>query len=494
MKHKLLLVVAVALLLFSAGIAPPPTPSAQAQGGGILTYGALAFGSISSQTPVQLYSFNGTQGDLIEVHLHATSNGLRPFVDLLAPDRQTIATGQQDSFAANTGDVQIVLLLPQTGVYSLMLGGADNTTGDYVLELNGRSATNRVPLTFGQALPVNVPLDAAPQYFTFTTESCPTTLSVLSPSQGTPYTFPFIVKVRDARGQIVSVLRGGDAFEDRVTVAPQSGDYEVEVWVADPTLTGTLTLLVSCAGEPQQCLSSDSTAGDGTSAGDSAAECAECPACPGDETDNPVCAEFSISVDRNAEGVVTISWPAVEGADSAIVSAHDEAGELVYARMIVGAFTDTIEFPLWSSGPGTFTIRVSVGSEGAGYNLCVRTIAVEVSGGGPVPWGPAAGDDDDSVCQITIIAPLHTIANGLQTFFWSEVPGADSYRLRVYGQFDVARADGVISAPATSMTLDVSEAAIGVGYGGGNEFYVQINAYRGGDSWCSSGVRVTRVR
>lgn len=482
--HKLLLIAVITLLLIAGGFAPQHRPTAQAQGGGTLTYGALAFGSISAQTPMQIYSFNGTQGDLVDVHLRATSNTLRPFVDLLTSDRQTIATGQQDSFAANLSDVQITLLLPQTGVYSLMLGGLDNTTGDYVLELNGRGPVDAMPLTFGQALPVDVPPNAAPQYFSFTATDCPTTLSILNPSEGTPYTFPFLVKVRDARGQIVGLLRGRQALEDRVTVAPQSGSYEVEVWADGPSHSGSLTLLVACAGEPQQCLSSDTS----TSSGSDGA-CAECPPCPGDDSGDPLCADFAISVDSNDEGVVTISWPAVEGATHAYVSAADDTGTLVYARVVEDT-TETIEFPLWSSGPGTFTIRVSIGSEDPDFVTCADTIAVETSGGGPVPWGPAAGDE----CFVDIVAPRDTIANGLQTIFWTDVPGAESYWLRVYGEFDAVVASGTISAPATSITLDLSEAAIGVGYGGSDDFYLQIDAMRGGERWCANGVRVTRGR
>lgn len=481
---KLLSLVVVALILLGVSLTPQASPTAQAQGGGTLVYGSLAVGSISAQAPVQLYNFSGTQGDLVEIHMRTLSNGLRPFVDLLAPDRQVIASAHQDTLSPDTRDVQITLLLPVTGVFSLMIGGLDGTTGDYLLELNGRGLTNRVPLAPGQPLRVTIGRNAPPQYYAFSTETCATTLSILSPDTGIPYTFPFVVTVRDERGEVVSVLRGGDALEDRVTVAQQSGTYEVEVWADSPALTGSLTLLVTCGDEPQQCLDNDLVVGGGPGDGGDV-DCPDCPPCPGDSPDDdPLCGAFGISVDAQDGYTVTISWSAVEGANAAIISANDDLGGLVYARMVVDTLTDTFDVP----GGGIYTIRVAVGAEDAGYSLCVDTIAIEVEGEGPVHWG-----DDDDECEVAFVAPLDTIANGLQTFFWTDVPGAESYRLRIYGQFDSVVAEGVISAPATSLTMDVSLAAIGVGYGGGNDFYAQLDVMRGGERWCVTGQRVTRT-
>ncbi|MBI5960454.1 MAG: hypothetical protein HY866_17060 [Chloroflexi bacterium] len=469
----------------SVAVLPQPDQVSEAQGGSTLAYGSIAFGSITPQAPVQLYNFNGMQGDLIEVHMRTLSNGLLPFVDLLDLNRQTVASARQDSFAANTHGVQLTLLLPQTGVYSLMIGGTANTTGDYALELDGRSSGARLSLTFGQPLTINIAQNASPQYFAFTTESCPTTLAVLNPSQGTPYTFPFMVKVRDERGDLVAVLRGGDALEDRVTVAQQSGSYEVEVWDDDPALSGTLTLLVTCASEPQQCLSNDFVAPGDALADD--ANCPDCPPCPGDTSDNPLCAGFGISVDREESGTVFLSWPQVEGANAAIVSAVSDTGTLIYARMVIDILTDVIDFPFWGAITGTFTIHVTVGSEELGYNLCADSVVVNLE------EKPTEGEEPAEECTVDMIAPRGTMANGLQTFTWNDVPSASSYTLRIYGQFDAVVANGTTAAPSTSMTIDVSEAAIGLGYGGSNEFYAQIDVFRGGERWCANGVRVVRV-
>lgn len=465
----LLLLAILSLLPISDGII-------HAQGG-VLSYGTTATGSITADMPLALYSFSGTAEDLIHLDAISLSGELQPAVDLLAPDRQIIASSRPNTLAETPYDTTLSMILPTTGVYSLMIGGVDGSTGDYALQLAGRNPTPATPLTFGLPLPVSIPQNAAPQYFPYVAEDCPTTLTVYDIAPGTPYTYPFVVTVRDERGQMVATLRGGETVEDRVTVPPLSGSYEAAIWSADPALAGSLALVVTCAGDAPPCVSSEP-----------AIEVAEC-VCPNCD-DFGECADFAIGVEISEHSVVTVTWPAVEGATAGIVSMTDETGAIVYARMVTDALIDTIDLNWWGIGPGTYDIRVTVGSEVLGYNVCGDLYTLEFEGQGPADWG--IPEELPEECAVDIIAPRETMANGLQTFFWTDVPGAESYRLRVYGQFDATVADGAITAPATSLTMDVSEASIGAGYGGEDDFYIQINAYREGESWCANGVRVLR--
>ena len=218
------------LMLLFLSLARPPTGITQAQSGGVLTYGANTLGTITPQAPLLLYSFSGGAGDFVRLDVGRLSGDLQPTVDLLAPNRQTLASSRSASLAPNSQDALIALILPETGVYSFMIGGLNGSTGDFVLQLQGRSPVTATPLIFGQAAQVSLPPTAAPQYFTFVAEECPTTLVLSDLTAGEPYTFPFRAVVRDERGQEVARLRGGEALEDRVTVAPLSGTYEVEVW------------------------------------------------------------------------------------------------------------------------------------------------------------------------------------------------------------------------------------------------------------------------
>ncbi|GAB4575798.1 MAG: hypothetical protein Kow0077_29090 [Anaerolineae bacterium] len=171
------------LLLALLSLGPFHSPPIQAQGG-VLTYGGTAAGAISTQLPLTLYTFNGQAGDVIRADVLSLSGGLQPTLDLLGPDRQLLAQARPDPFANHPQDVYLALVLPTDGVYSLMVGGADGTQGEYLLQLAGQGAGDPVPLAFGQPQPVSIPMDAPPQAFTFAAEDCPTTLTATDPTTG----------------------------------------------------------------------------------------------------------------------------------------------------------------------------------------------------------------------------------------------------------------------------------------------------------------------
>ncbi|MFC1961352.1 hypothetical protein ACFLYO_11670 [Chloroflexota bacterium] len=477
-----------------------PMTSATAQNNGPLSYGSSVAGSITAAAPLAFYTFNGSQGDLVHIDVYGQPGGLTPIFDLVSPTQQTLASSQPNTFAANTQDATLALLLPTTGQYSLMVAGANGTMGDFILQLQGRPPVNAPVLALDQAVTVTVLPNAPPQWYSFTAAECPTTLTAFDPTSGIPYTFPYIVKVRDERGATLARWRGGETVEDQVTVAPFTGPYEVEVWADAAPLTGSIALLIACPDEPDVCppTADGSTAAASDSAAAETADCPECPPCPGDEPEEEreICDDFLLRATIDEDDVIRVDWSPIPGANAAIVAYYDETGALMHAHMVNDVFETGYDLGLWGHAPGVYTIVVSVGSEELGYELCHDATTVTYAGDdaeGPVDWGPAAGDEETAdECVIDIVAPRETMANGLQTFFWNDVPGAESYWLRIYGQYDSVAAEGVIAAPATSLTLDVSEASIGVGYSGEPDFYVQVNAMRDGESWCANGVRVMR--
>ena len=472
--HKVAAIVVLLLLVMVRGPAPANT---HAQGG-ILTYGTNITGAVSPDMPLVLYSFDGVAGDRVEIDVIGLEGTLEPVVDLIAPDRQTIASSRPDRLAADTRNAHITHILPASGVYSLMIGGANGTTGNFLLLLAGHGTADSTPLAFGQEANVSFTPDAAPQYYSFVAEDCPTMLSVLNPSEGNPVTLPFVVTVTDERGQHVATLRGGETLEDRVTVAPQSGTYEVKAWLADPVLAGSYTLLVTCAGSGPACVSNEATAAGAAEAED----CPECPPCPGDETmDTGPCAGFRVVAEVDG-GEVQFAWSPVEGAYAYAWSVIDEGGDLLGARMLEEGMgtSDSVNLTAW--GEGRYTLVVDAWFEDT-EAICSAETTVDV-GLGPVDWGPAA----DAECTIHLEAPRDAIANGLQTFFWSAVPGTEGYRLHVSNSDDTLISATTVDASTTSVTVDTSEAAIGPG----SEFFIRIFALRGGEFWCVDGVIVQR--
>lgn len=308
------LVVGVVML---TGVASPPNRISHAQTGELLEYGASVRGSISPEAPLAMYNFNGNIGDLVHVDVRGLTNGFDPTVDLIGPDQQPLASSQYNRLAVNSRNVNIGLFLPQSGTYTLMVGGMNGTTGDFVLRLQGRAPVVSTPLTYGQAVQVTVPQNAPPQFYTFDAQDCPTILSVINLSGGQPFTFPYVVKVRNQQGQDVALLRGGDAQGDRVTVAPLSGHYEVEVLSDDPALEGAITLLVSCAEAQPGCQPAGGE-GEASAGGEGVAvaegpSCVGCPTCPEDLLNEPVCPDMDVRI-LVGDRFLPI-WNTVPGAD-----------------------------------------------------------------------------------------------------------------------------------------------------------------------------------
>ncbi len=465
----------VLALALTTSASPGPT---EAQSGGLIAYGSAVTGTLTADAPLVFYSFQGHTDDRVTVEVLSLSGGLRPLVDLIAPDRQPLDSAQGDGLSFTAQDAHIALNLPQDGTYALMLGGADGTVGDFLLTLEGRTPTDPPPpaLTYGVPETVTLSPEQPSQLYTFTAESCPTTLTLTNASVGEPFTFPFFAEVHDDQGREVARWHGGETYEDRVTVEPLSGDYEVLLWSDDPLLDGALTLTVTCADAAPACL-------ENTVGGGAASACPDCPTC-GDPT---ICADFHVQAVMHGDGVVTVLWPEVEGAQHAIISSVSESGELTYARMVEGVFSVNIDYAELGVTGGVQTIYVSVGAEGVG-TLCEDSTTVDVQLG-PVEWGPAFEDDaPPEECSIHLESPRDTIANGLQTFFWSAVPGAEAYELHISDSGDSLIATVGVDSHTTSVTFDTSEATIGAG----STFFVRIFALRGGEFWCADGASVER--
>ncbi len=224
-----------------------------AQNGGTLGYGSRAYGTIAEDAPVVAYGFPGSAGDRVAILAESWTGTLEVQIDVVAPTGAILGRSTQNLRDNDPAGAYLSLNLPEAGVYLARVSGENGTIGDFLLILLGEGAPTSMPLDYGQPVDVTLPAGASPQHFTFLTEACPTTLMISNPSAGQPFTFPYLIKVRDQRGQIVAILRGGEQLEDWVTVAPRSGQYDVEVAAADPALAGSLRLLVTCAGDNPGC-------------------------------------------------------------------------------------------------------------------------------------------------------------------------------------------------------------------------------------------------
>lgn len=449
----------IALAIVAAGIAPPADDLAQAQGGGSLGYGSKVIGRVLADTPVVIYSFNGNAGDLAQVGIRNWVGSLDPHVDLVGPDGQTMARSANRPFAQDPLETYLSLYLPQSGVYMLLVSGENGTTGEFLLKLQGRGAVIATPLIAGQGIDVNVPLNPPPQYFSFEAQACPTVLTVANLSEGQPFTFPFVVKVRNPQGGEIAFLRGSDALEDRVIVAALSGRYEVEVISDDPQAQGTVHLLAACADQAPGCV-----AGSLDLAGEAGA--GRCPSCF-EEFGGELCDAFNITAAVSDDAIVTFTWTPVEGAERYIFSINDASGMMLgrSAVMLEGGDTTshTFTFAPDELSRGPFVAIVRAVAEGIGY-LCIAE----------TPFG-FEGETAGECSGITVAAHIASDADRVAVAEWSAAPGAAAYLIHVYAYGDDGGLIGirVFTVPGDHTTFHLE----GVFPSDYARFHIEVDAY-----------------
>ncbi len=355
--------------LIGVGLIASSLDTLQAQTGGTLSYGSRMYGSVSDTVPVVTYVFTGNTGDFVTVTVDSWAGTLDVQLDLVAPNGLILQTSIQNTPTAETNGAYLSVFLPESGAYLLRISGENESRGDFLLMLLGRSAA-ALPLAYGLPLDVILPTDAEAQYFTFETTACPTTVVITDLNLPSP----FIVKLRDQRGDIVAQMRGGEQLEDWITVAPLSGWYEVEVTTADPALTGAIRLLVTCAGDNPGCNPNASGLPYG-------AECAPCPD-PDEFIPGSSCPDLHLTAYQDADipTMITVTWDAVSGATAysvyvtGLISGGGET-YLTHADWVPGdPLLFTWILPEVGYDGFVFTLHVMIGDE----LLCTQQTQVDI--------------------------------------------------------------------------------------------------------------------
>jgi uncharacterized protein YraI len=210
-RVRVALIAAVCLLLSGAVLAQ----------GGFISYGQTVTGNLSDQSPVALYTFQGNSGDLIAVEVSTASPGLDPTVALLSPGGVPLLNNDNDPFSFNPGDAGLRFQLPETGVYSLLVGGANNSRGDFGLRLILRPSST-TPVTLADA--VQIDLATGPQTVLVTGNPAGVTAVTL---QSAPVEAAFSVEVRHPSGQTIAVFI--NIANATLTLPAAAGNYVVVV-------------------------------------------------------------------------------------------------------------------------------------------------------------------------------------------------------------------------------------------------------------------------
>lgn len=436
----------IPFVLFAAAAAFLLSAStSQAQSGGTLGYGSRVYGTVSAATPLVAYSISGQEGDVVAISADSWTRTLDIQLELVAPDGVILERSTQNTPLADPLGAQLSVRLPQTGIYVLRLSGDGETVGDFLLRVSGRAAATATPLHYGEAVDVTIQPAAPSQYFSFTAEDCPTTLVVSDPSTGQPFAFPFVVKVRDQRGHPVALLRGGQQLEDRVTVAANSGRYEVEVLAAEPTLSGSLRLLVSCAGASPGCAAE--------AAGLSDAVCESCP--PLEQwVDGGGCPDLGLTAvqDPDTPTRVTVTWNLMPGADGYAVYVIGNLidGGAVYLTHAEWTPGDPPQFEwiLPEAGYAGYSFRLQALVEGV--LLCTDEVTVSLPGG------------EQYVCpDLGLTMALVEPETNTVAITWFGLEAAAGYQLTIFGTDGGAEttlyASAVLAPGVTSFTYSLPD-------------------------------------
>lgn len=232
-RVRVALIAAVCLLLSGAVLAQ----------GGFIGYGQTVTGNLSDQTPVALYTFQGNSGDLIAVEVNVASAGLDPTLTLLSPGGVPLVNNDNDPFSFNLGDAGLRFQLPESGVYSLLVGRANNTRGDYMLRLILRPS-GAAPVTLAGAAQVD--LAAGPQ--TILVAGNPNGVTPIT-IQAAPFETAFSVELRDPSGQTTAIFI--NVTNASLSLPATSGNYTVVISPGAPGVQGVVSISQGSGGSDQ---------------------------------------------------------------------------------------------------------------------------------------------------------------------------------------------------------------------------------------------------
>ncbi len=215
-----------------------------AQVGGNLVYGDSVTGSLSQASPLAFYTFTGNTGDVVSIRAIALSPTAELTITLLSPSQQLAARGDGDPFNLGSLDARVDARLAESGLYSILIGGVNAATGDFLLRLDGRGPVSPLGINSGVPIVADFTTDPSPKYFSMTSTE-PAQLTVLSQTPG----FLFNVTIWDAAGVVAAVVSG----QPQVSLTLPGGEiYEIAVTPALSELLGTVELSLGAGTTPAQ--------------------------------------------------------------------------------------------------------------------------------------------------------------------------------------------------------------------------------------------------
>lgn len=145
LRSRLLVMFVLAALVLAF---VPAIPKADAAGGGVIAYGDVVSGQIGNKTYFELWQFDGTKGDRVQITMTGDGN-LDPYMGLI--DAATEEVLAEDDDSAGNSNAMIEMTLASTGQFIIVATRYDFDTGSsagaYELELAGGTGPQNQPVS-----------------------------------------------------------------------------------------------------------------------------------------------------------------------------------------------------------------------------------------------------------------------------------------------------------------------------------------------------------
>lgn len=201
-----------------------------------IQYGQALQSTLSAETPLHLYSFNGEMGDLITIDTVSLDPTLQLSVGVLNSMQQTVAT--QD-----VNDTRLTYRLQVPGLHSIIVSAANGGIGNYILKLDKEESLVSMPLELDIPQQFEIPMVGPVAAFSIAADPGATrTLFIASLNSE----FPLKATLRDEKGQMVAMAQGDGVSDLSITLRPSEMAYELVITstVAPPS-SGMIQVLLS---------------------------------------------------------------------------------------------------------------------------------------------------------------------------------------------------------------------------------------------------------
>lgn len=251
MKHRAFFpTLILALVLASTLLLTVGAVSAQVS---TLAYGQTISGTISATAPLNIYSFQGNPGDLAIIEITALSQGFEPTIGVTNPRQEGIGSSTSDVSRFGSGDASVAVVLPETGIYTVLIGSENGTAGDYILRLYGMVSRDAGALG-GTALSIRFDTPGAT---VFSVNGDPNLAMRLTVEVDTPNALVRALLVTST-GQVVSSASGNTSLG--LSLPPMAGSFRLIVIFVGGSPASVMVSLNGAGGVPGVVATQDVTA------------------------------------------------------------------------------------------------------------------------------------------------------------------------------------------------------------------------------------------